>query len=189
MPVDKFDPVNPQDVATKEYTDNVRGIKWVKRKQDGTLDMNNKRLKNIPPPVNDADAVNKIYADTLSDETKRCVNSVTPFVNQQNQYAATKVDGKGEIPAKMPYLSQNSHACPRKSHAYAWDSCLLALEKIPWLLVFENPMLIPKKILIHKYLSSKNTYICWAIPHVFVPKLSCLSEKIYILSHESMLIP
>ena len=89
------DPVNPQDVATKEYTDNIRGVKWVKRKQDGTyaikkdLDMNEKRLMNIPPPIEDADAVNKIYADTLSDETKRYVNSVTPFVNQQNQYTAT----------------------------------------------------------------------------------------------------
>ena len=89
------DPVNPQDVATKEYTDNIRGVKWVKRKQDGTyaikkdLDMNDKRLKNIPPPIEDADVVNKIYADTLSDETKRYVNSVTPFVNQQNQYTAT----------------------------------------------------------------------------------------------------
>ena len=54
------DPVNPQDVATKEYTDNIRGVKWVKRKQDGTyaikkdLDMNDKRLKNIPTPVEDA---------------------------------------------------------------------------------------------------------------------------------------
>ena len=89
------DPVNPQDVATKEYTDNIRGVKWVKRKQDGTyaikkdLDMIEKRLMNIPPPIEDADAVNKIYADTLSDETKRYVNSVTPFVNQQNQYTAT----------------------------------------------------------------------------------------------------
>ena len=89
------DSVKPQDVATKEYTDNIRGVKWVKKKQDRTyaikknLDMNNKSLKNIPPPVDDADAVNKIYADTLSNETKRYVNSVTPFVNQQNQYAAT----------------------------------------------------------------------------------------------------
>ena len=89
------DPVNPQDVATKEYTDNIRGVKWVKRKQDGTyairkdLDMNDKRLKNIRPPVEDADAVNKIYADTLSDETRRYVNLVTPFVNQQHQYTAT----------------------------------------------------------------------------------------------------
>ena len=89
------DPVNPQDVATKEYTGNIRGVKWVKRKKDGTyaikkdLDMNEKRLMNIPPPIEDADAVNKIYVDTLSDETKRYVNSVTPFVNQQNQYTAT----------------------------------------------------------------------------------------------------
>ena len=89
------DPVNPQDVATKEYTDNIRGVKWVKRKQDRTyafkkdLDMNNKRLKNIPPAVDDADAVNKIYADTLTDETKRYVNMIIPFVNQQNQYTAS----------------------------------------------------------------------------------------------------
>ena len=51
--------------------------------------MNDKRLKNIPSPVEDADAVNKIYVDTLSDETKRYVNSVTPFVNQQYEYTAT----------------------------------------------------------------------------------------------------
>ena len=49
------DPVNPQDVATKEYTENIRGVKWVRRKQDGTyaikkdLDINNKKLTNIPP--------------------------------------------------------------------------------------------------------------------------------------------
>ena len=30
------DPVNPRDVATKEYADNVRGGGWVKKKQDGT---------------------------------------------------------------------------------------------------------------------------------------------------------
>ena len=44
------DTLNSQDVATKEYTDNVRGGGWVNRKQDGTyaikrdLDMTNKRL-------------------------------------------------------------------------------------------------------------------------------------------------
>ena len=89
------DPVNPQDVATKEYADNVRGGGWINRKQDGTyaikrdLDIDGKKLKIIPPPVDDADAVNKIYADTLSDETKRYVISVTPFINQQNQYVTT----------------------------------------------------------------------------------------------------
>ena len=30
------DPVNSQDVATKEYVDNVRGGGWINRKQDGT---------------------------------------------------------------------------------------------------------------------------------------------------------
>ena len=44
-------PVNPQDLATKEYADNVRGGGWINRKQDGTyaikkdLDMNGKKLK------------------------------------------------------------------------------------------------------------------------------------------------
>ena len=83
------DPVNSQDVATKEYADNVRGGGWVRKKQDGTyaikrdLDIKDKRLKNIPSPIENADAVDKIYVDTLSDETKRYVNSVTLFVNQQ----------------------------------------------------------------------------------------------------------
>ena len=31
----------------------------------------------------------KVYVDTLSDETRRYVNSVTPFINQQYEYAAT----------------------------------------------------------------------------------------------------
>ena len=59
------DPVNPQDVATKKYADNVRGGGWIDRKQDGTyaikrvLDMDGKKLKNIPPPVEDANAVKK----------------------------------------------------------------------------------------------------------------------------------
>ena len=63
------DPVNPQDVVTKEYANNVRGSGWVKKKQDGTfaikrdLDMNYKRLKNVPPPEEDADAVNKEFVD------------------------------------------------------------------------------------------------------------------------------
>ena len=88
-------PINPQDVATKDYTDNVKGGGWINRKQDGTyaikrdLDIDGKRLLNIPQPIDDADAVNKIYTDTLYDETKRYVISVTPFINQQNQYTAT----------------------------------------------------------------------------------------------------
>ena len=55
--------VNHQDVATKEYADNIKGGGWVKRKQDGTyaikrdLDMNDKKLYNIPPPIEDGDAV------------------------------------------------------------------------------------------------------------------------------------
>ena len=48
------DPVNPQDVAMKEYADNIRGDGWVRRKQDGTyairrdLDMNDKKFTKHP---------------------------------------------------------------------------------------------------------------------------------------------
>ena len=51
------DPVNPQDVATKEYADTVGGGGWVRKKQDGTyaikrdLDMTDKRIKNVPPHI------------------------------------------------------------------------------------------------------------------------------------------
>ena len=50
--------------------------------------MNNRKLKNVPPPV-DVDTINKIYVDTLSDQMKRYVDSVMPFVNRQNVYVAT----------------------------------------------------------------------------------------------------
>ena len=43
----------------------------------------------MPPPADDADEINKIYVYTSSDETKRYVDSVTPFVNRQNEYVAT----------------------------------------------------------------------------------------------------
>ena len=52
--------------------------------------------------------------------------------------------------------SQNSHACPRKIPCVSMNSCLLALEKITFL--------FHKKILIYKYLSSKNTYIYALLP-------------------------
>ena len=50
------DPVNPQDVATKEYADNLRGGGWISRKQDGTyaikrdLDIDGKNLKTSHLP-------------------------------------------------------------------------------------------------------------------------------------------
>ena len=113
-------PVNPQDVATKEYADNVRGGGWVRKKQDGTyaikrdLDMGDKRLKNIPPPVEDADAVNKIYVDTSSDETKSYVNSVMPFVNQQNEYVATNSINMREFTLQNVGEATNAKDVPTK---------------------------------------------------------------------------
>ena len=105
------DPVNPQDVATKEYADNVRGGGWVKKKQDGTyaikrdLDMNDKRLKNIPPPIYDADAVNKIYVDTSSDETKRYVHPVAAVAVLSMGYIIHNFNQKRQ------FLCNVTHTC------------------------------------------------------------------------------
>ena len=68
------DPVNPQDVATKEYADNVKGVKWFRINKKGDyvvkkdLDMDGKRLMNIPPPVEDKDVVNKKYVNDVIGE-------------------------------------------------------------------------------------------------------------------------
>ena len=63
------DPVNPQDVATKEYADNVRGGGWVRKKQDGTyaikrdLDMGFKKLLNLSVPSEPFEATKKDYVN------------------------------------------------------------------------------------------------------------------------------
>ena len=81
-----LDPVNPQDVATKEYTDNVRGGGWINRKQDGTyaikkdLDMDGKKIKNIPPPVEGGDAVPRVYVDTANVDLKLDIHKDQAFV-------------------------------------------------------------------------------------------------------------
>ena len=65
------DPVNPQDVVTKEYADNTKGVKWLKKNKEGNyvvkknVDIDGKRLMNLPPPTEDKDAVSKKYIDEI----------------------------------------------------------------------------------------------------------------------------
>ena len=67
-----IDPVNPQDVATKEYVDNTKGSAIIGKKINNavsikeSLDFTGKhKMKNLPEPVDDGDAVNKKYVDDV----------------------------------------------------------------------------------------------------------------------------
>ena len=68
------DPVNPQDVATKEYTDKVGGGETADRAfilnggkylAAGEISMGGRRLNNVGMPVENHQASNKFYVDTV----------------------------------------------------------------------------------------------------------------------------
>ena len=68
------EPVNPQDVATKVYVDNIKGSGVIGRKIGdavsikGNMDfMGKQKIKNLPGPVNDHDAATKEYIDTKTE--------------------------------------------------------------------------------------------------------------------------
>ena len=68
------EPVNPQDVATKVYVDNIKGSGVIGRKIGdavsikGNMDfMGKQKIKNLPDPVNDHDAATKEYVDTKTE--------------------------------------------------------------------------------------------------------------------------
>ena len=87
-----FDPVNPQDVATKEYVDNTKGSGVIGRKINGAASITENlnfigkyKWKNLPGPVDEGDAVNRKYVDDL-------VNLKSAFVLKNGVY-----DAKGSI--------------------------------------------------------------------------------------------
>ena len=66
------DPVNPQDVATKVYVDNTKGSGVIGRKIGDSVSikenmdfLGKQKIKNLPEPVDDNDAVNKKYVDEM----------------------------------------------------------------------------------------------------------------------------
>ena len=70
------DPVNPQDVATKEYADNVRGGGWINRKEDGTSSIKTTELAHFlmvkfqphktPFPLNSLNSLNSPQNNFIS---------------------------------------------------------------------------------------------------------------------------
>ena len=68
------EPVNPQDVATKVYVDNIKGSGVIGRKIGDSVSikenmdfMGKQKIKNLPDPVNNHDAATKEYVDTKTE--------------------------------------------------------------------------------------------------------------------------
>ena len=68
------EPVNPQDVATKVYVDNIKGSGVIGRKIGDAVSikenmdfMGKQKIKNLPCPINDHDAATKEYVDTKTE--------------------------------------------------------------------------------------------------------------------------
>ena len=68
------EPVNPQDVATKVYVDNIKESGVIGRKIGDAVSikenmdfMGKQKIKNLPDPVNDHDAATKEYVDTKTE--------------------------------------------------------------------------------------------------------------------------
>ena len=86
------DPVNPQDMATKEYADKVGGgeVAIVKTRDGnygalGNIDMRGYTLTNVLDPADAQDVATKEYADKM-------VNNVGKYVDEKNAYIKREVD-------------------------------------------------------------------------------------------------
>ena len=67
------DPIDIQDVATKQYVDIQSDTKLARNGDilQGDFDVNFKRLKNLPYPSLSDDGANKIYVDQLTNDSLR----------------------------------------------------------------------------------------------------------------------
>ena len=107
------DPVNPQDVATKEYADNVRGGGLFLKENDNyrathTINMAYNKLVNLKKPTEPYDAATKDYVDYVAkslnvdvatkgyvDET--VVNTITSQIKQLNQLVSVSASYYGDL--------------------------------------------------------------------------------------------
>ena len=103
------DPVNPQDVVTKEYVDNTKGSGVIGRKIGGAVSikenldfMGKQKIKNLADPVDEKDAVTKEYVDTTT----------VPFLKLDQ----TKYNTKGDIDMRGLYTVYNVKKPNNDSH-------------------------------------------------------------------------
>ena len=85
------DPVNPQDVVTKVYVDNTKGSGVIGRKVGNAVSikenmdfLGKQKIKNLPIPIDEKDAVNKEYVDSKGN----FLELDNPFKFKDNIYEA-----------------------------------------------------------------------------------------------------
>ena len=141
------DPVNPQDVVTKVYVDNTKGSGVIGRKtKDGVSIKENmdflgkQKIKNLPAPVNDHDAVTKEYVDEKDAVTKEYVDekdAVTKkyvddktknlFIDENDNIAfGLNVDMEGNKIFSLPEPEQDNEPATKK---YVDDLQIYKLDK------------------------------------------------------------
>ena len=141
------DPVNPQDVVTKVYVDNTKGSGVIGRKtKDGVSIKENmdflgkQKIKNLPEPVDEKDAVTKKYVDEKDAVTKEYVDekdAVTKeyvddktknlFIDENDNIAfGLNVDMEGNKIFSLPEPEQDHEPATKK---YVDDLQIYKLDK------------------------------------------------------------
>ena len=118
------DPVNPQDVVTKVYVDNTKGSGVIGRKtKDGVSIKENmdflgkQKIKNLPDPVDEKDAVTKKYVDEKDAVTKKYVDDKTKnlFIDENDNIAfGLNVDMEGNKIFSLPEPEQDHEPATKK---------------------------------------------------------------------------
>ena len=118
------DPVNPQDVVTKVYVDNTKGSGVIGRKVGDAVSikenldfLGKQRIKNLPEPVDEKDAVTKEYVDEKDAVTKEYVDDKTKnlFIDENDNIAfGLNVDMEGNKIFSLPKPEQDHEPATKK---------------------------------------------------------------------------
>ena len=118
------DPINPQDVVTKVYVDNTKGSGVIGRKVGDAVSikenldfLGKQKIKNLPEPVNDHDAVTKEYVDEKDAVTKKYVDDKTKnlFIDKNDNIAfGLNVDMEGNKIFGLPEPVEDQEAATKK---------------------------------------------------------------------------
>ena len=118
------DPVNPQDVVTKVYVDNTKGSGVIGRKIGDSVSikenldfLGKQKIKNLPEPVDEKDAVTKEYVDEKDAVTKEYVDDKTKnlFIDENDNIAfGLNVDMEGNQILGLPEPATDQEPATKK---------------------------------------------------------------------------
>ena len=118
------DPVNPQDVVTKVYVDNTKGSGVIGRKIGDSVSikenldfLGKQKIKNLPDPVDNHDAVTKEYVDEKDAVTKKYIDDKTKnlFIDENDNIAfGLNVDMEGNKIFSLPEPEQDHEPATKK---------------------------------------------------------------------------